>query len=132
MLRSSHVHNFRIGAVVAAVVLTAVQAQADPETLSDLRPAETDLREYLRCSAEAAQRLLGHDEAKACATAYMKVKLSFLPDVSLDEFNRLAPRQKAALNLVAYERYMQWSSRNAAELMALGGAPLSAPTLAAR
>ena len=132
MLRSSPILAVRIGAVVAATLLAAVPPHADPRAADDLGPAEPDLREYLRCSQEAMQRLLDHDEAEACALAYTKVKLSFLPGVSLDDFNRLAPREKAAMNLVAYERYVRWSARNTAGVAGSGGAAISASTPAAR
>ena len=40
--------------------------------------------------------------------------------------------EKAAMNLVAYERYTRWLARNAADVANSGGAAISASTPAAR
>jgi hypothetical protein len=75
-------------------------------------------------------RLLSFDEAATCAGAYMRIKLSFLPGVGLDDFEGLPPQAKAAVNLDAYRRYLEWRLEKPAEVDDLTNAPLSSSTLA--
>jgi hypothetical protein len=103
----------------AHVTLAAMPGAARAQGTDHLGPAASDLRAHVACSVEAERRVLAPDEAAACSTAYMKVKLSFVPGIGLDEFERLPPREKAAVNLLAYDRYLDWSSRRPAEIAAL-------------
>ena len=112
------------------VALAATSASADPSRSGDVRPDEADLRYYFDCSKVAATRLLSFEEATGCARTFMRIKLSFVPGVGLDDFDRLPPREKAAVNLVGYRRYMDWVSENSAEVEALRNALLSSSTLA--
>lgn len=116
---------------VLLVAMAAASASADPSRPGDVRPDEADLRYYFDCSKVAATRLLSFEEATGCARTFMRIKLSFVPGVGLDDFDRLPPREKAAVNLVGYRRYMDWVSENAAEVEALRNAPLSSSAFAA-
>lgn len=118
-MRSSLRHAVPMRAGIAAALLAAAPAHADPPCPGQVRPAEAELRQYLHCSGEAARRLLGPGEAEACVMAHTRVKLAFLPGMTPSAFGRLPPPQKAALNLIAHERFVAWSARNAAEIAGL-------------
>ena len=109
------------------VLLAAASSSADPSLPG---PDEADLRHHFDCSRTATVRLLRLDEATGCARAFMRIKLAFVPGVGLDDYERLPPRQKAAVNLVGYRRYLAWRSENSADLEALRQAPPSSSAFA--
>lgn len=105
---------------LALVLLALVPLPANPEPRhGDAEPDAVDLRTYLKCSAAAEGRLLGFDEAALCSTVFMRIKLSFVPDIDLDKFNRLPPKEKSAVDRLGYGRYLDWKQRNAAGFYAL-------------
>lgn len=126
------------GALTAPIVvsffllamLAAASASAEDSRLGHTGPDEADLRYFLECSELAKMHLLSFDEAESCTRAYMKIKLSFVPGVGLDNFDGLSPQEKAAINVVGYRRYMEWRLQNAARVDALTTAPLSAAVFA--
>lgn len=75
-------------------------------------------------------RLMSFDEAVTCAGVYTRIKLAFLRDVDLDDYEGLPPQVKAAANLEAYRRYLEWRLENPAEIDAMTNAPFSSSTLA--
>jgi predicted ATP-dependent protease len=68
---------------------------------------------------DAEAGLLGFDEAAFCSTVFMKIKLSFVPDIDLDTFNSLEPAEKSAINRLGYRLYLDWKEANADEFDAL-------------
>jgi hypothetical protein len=115
---------------VLLAVMTAASASADPSRPRNVGPDEADLRHYFDCSKVATMRLLSLDEATGCARVFMRIKLSFVPGVGLNDFDRLPLQEKAAVNLVGYRRYVEWLSENSGEVEDLRNAPLSSSTLA--
>lgn len=111
-------------------MLAAASASAEDSRLGHTGPDEADLRYFLECSELAKMHLLSFDEAESCSRAYMKIKLSFVPGVGLDDFDGLSPQEKAAINVVGYRRYVEWRLLNAARVDALTTAPLSSSVLA--
>ncbi len=107
------------------VLLVAANSSADPSRPERVGPDEVDLRRHFDCSKLASTRLLSLDEATACSRAFMRIKLAFVPGVGLDDYDRLPPREKAAVNLVGYRRYLEWRSESSAEFEALMHAPPS-------
>ena len=98
------------GLLVSA--LSALPAQSEPYGSPD--PA--DLRIYIFCSDVAAQRPLGFEEAVACGHVFDRVKLAFVPGVTPEEFRALKTRERAAVNLVGYQRFREWFDANPDEI----------------
>ena len=132
MHRFSQFHAGNFSRCLAVAGLAALPAAADPKPHPDVRPAAADLRDHLACAQEAARRVLGFDEARVCATAYMRVKLAFVPGLELDDFERLPPEDRAAINRLAYARYVAWRAANPAETAAIADAPSPHSTFASR
>jgi hypothetical protein len=107
-----------IGAAWVLLTLAAPLAFSEPLP-SGSGPDIADLRTYLECSVAAEVGLLAFDEAAFCSTVFMKVKLSFLPDVDLDRFNSLQPHEKFAIDHLGYKLYLDWKEQNAKEFDAL-------------
>jgi ubiquitin len=135
----SHSQKYRagIGAVTGLLILSALlaawatpSAAAEPLPLVPTGPDQADLRYYFDCSNEASMRLMSFDEAVTCAGVYTRIKLAFLRDVDLDDYEGLPPQVKAAANLEAYRRYLEWRLENPAEIDAMTNAPFSSSTLA--
>jgi hypothetical protein len=60
----------------------------------------------------------------------MRIKLSFLPGVGFDGFVGLSPEEKAVVNTVGYQRFMEWRLLNTAQVDALTTSPLSSSVFA--
>lgn len=74
-------------------------------------PAQPDfdlLTRYEACSSIAAERGLPPNEARECAGSYMLLKLSFLPEINLEDFNALKPAERHTVNQDAYAAYRAW------------------------
>ncbi len=95
-----------------------------------LGPDPADLGLHLQCSEAAERRVLSFDEAAACSQAFLRIKLSFVPDVGIDRFQALPTEERAAINLVAYQRYRAWYHQNPAAIAAIRDAIPSTSTLA--
>jgi hypothetical protein len=108
----------RIAAAVVLLGLAPLPSSSEPLEGS-LGPDATDVRTYLECSVASEVGLLGFDEAALCSTVFMKIKLSFLPDVDLDTFNTLEPTEKSAFDRLGYRLYLDWKDEHADEIDAL-------------
>jgi hypothetical protein len=115
VLRSGTLH--LLSALVLIVILP-LPAHPEPRQINQ-DPDSEDLRIYLQCAQASNERLLGFDEAAFCSTAFTRIKLSFLPDMRLDTYNRLPPLEKSAVDRLGYARYLEWKRRNAAKIDAL-------------
>ena len=105
-------------------ILTGGSATAeDSPSENAAGPDKADLVHFLECSETARMHVLSLEEAANCLRTYMRIKLSFVPGVNLDDFESLSPSERAAVNLVGYRRYMEWRSRNAAAVEALATVP---------
>ncbi|MEM8973792.1 MAG: hypothetical protein AAGD43_17165 [Pseudomonadota bacterium] len=98
-----------IGAPTSAI---SSDAQTEPRAASlsagISAPDQNYLRAYRTCAREAEVRQLSHAEATACLDAYTRLKLSFLPEVSFDDYARLAPEERWTVNQRAYAAYSGW------------------------
>ena len=119
------------GAIVAATIvlnlivldanrsdLMAIAEQSDlcqglhcPTDMDAPNPPAALVAAYLRCSDAASQRMLNRQEAEECATMYLRLKLSFLPDVTLKSFRELSAPQRADANRRGYRRYLTWKQQ---------------------
>ena len=78
-------------------------------TFSDTaEPSDVLVDAYMRCSDAATHRVLNRFEAEECATSYLRLKLSFLPDVTLSSYKEMSAAQRAEANRRGYQRYMDW------------------------
>lgn len=71
-------------------------------------PPETLVRGYMSCSEAATERVLSRVEAMDCATKYLQLKLSFLPDVAFENYSKLSAGQRAEANRRGYLYYLLW------------------------
>ena len=125
---------FAAAAGLAGVVMFGATAScavaAEPPASVRATPDPADLGLYLECSEAAQRRALGFEEAAACSLAFLRIKLSFVPEVGLDRFQSLPPQEKAAINLVGYRRFKAWFDENPALIEAIRSARPPASTLA--
>jgi hypothetical protein len=111
-------------------MLAAAPATAQDSRLRYVGPDEADIRYIFECSELAKMHLLSFDDAADCTRAYMRIKLSFLPGVGFDDFAGLSPEEKAVVNTVGYQRFMEWRLINTAQVDALTTTPLSSSIFA--
>jgi hypothetical protein len=107
-------HLFSLAA--SLVVLATTTAAADPVSHNAIGPDEADLRVYLECSRSADTSLLAFDEAGICSRVFLRIKLSFVPGMTLDAFDQLSLEEKTAVNTLGYLRYLDWKAANATRL----------------
>jgi hypothetical protein len=96
---------------ISALALTLITHSA----LADDPPAPppADLDAYLECEAIASHRLLPPNIAAICSQAFMRVKLSFLPNTDQMAYSKLAPKERAQTNARGYAAYLKWRDDNA-------------------
>ena len=63
---------------------------------------------YRQCSDEAGRRAMQRDEVLACSTIYLRLKLSFLDDVSYEDYANLDATERASANRAGYKAYQDW------------------------
>lgn len=90
-------------ALAAAGVVAGSAAPADPDGV--------DLAHFGTCADAASSRMLGQDEAQTCSAAFLRIKLSFVPGLSLESYGRLSPDERAAANRTGYEAFLDWRLR---------------------
>ncbi len=108
----------RTAAALVLLALVPLSANAEPFP-GGSGPDPTDLRTYLECSEASNVRLLGFDEAAFCSTVFLRIKLSFVPDIDLDTFNSLSPTEKSVVDRHSYRLYLDWKEQHADEIDAL-------------
>jgi hypothetical protein len=104
-----------VRAILLALCLGVVSVQsgaADPARLDTPGPDTDDLRLYLACASASNERMLGFNEAIVCSDAFQRIKLSFFPGVTPEEFALLPPREQSALSIEGYLRYRAWIEQN--------------------
>lgn len=67
---------------------------------------------YLMCSEAAEIRVLNASEIEGCTSVYMQVKLSFVPNIQIDDYQRATSTQRASLNQQGYAGYLAWRVSN--------------------
>ncbi|MEM0949272.1 MAG: hypothetical protein AAGK37_17875 [Pseudomonadota bacterium] len=84
-------------------------------TAEDL-PSHPDMKFLVlhkSCNATAAKRRMSAGEAQFCAANYLRLKLSFLPDVDLEWFYALGFAERHAVNQEGYAAYLAWQNLHA-------------------
>ncbi len=71
-------------------------------------PDQALLAAYETCSGAAEVRLLSISEASLCANTYLRLKLSFLPDVNLEEFRSLPALERWEIQQQGYRALLDW------------------------
>lgn len=71
-------------------------------------PTRADLESYAECAASATTHMLDSGEARRCADAYLRIKLSFLSGISPDHYKTLPPLKRAKANEAGYAAYLNW------------------------
>ena len=71
-------------------------------------PERGDLESYAECAASAQTHVLDPGTARWCADAYLRIKLSFLPEIGPDQYQALPPHQRARANTADYAAYLDW------------------------
>ena len=92
---------------------------AESNTNQPARPDLSDLRTYLTCNAMAEVRPLSFEEAAACSVAFERLKLSFVSNMSLNQFNGLPVAQRADLSVQGYKALRNWLELNSTEVQLL-------------
>jgi len=110
----------KISLASAAMMFLTAASAADAESVNGRAvPDPDDLRFYVGCNALAEERPLSYGEAADCSVVIQRLKLSFVPDMSLETFNGLAPAERARINLAGYRAFRQWIAENATDMQAL-------------
>ena len=66
------------------------------------------LAQYETCSKEAESRVLTFDEATACSAHYLRLKLSFLPDMDAVAFEALPIAERWEVQKRGYAALVAW------------------------
>lgn len=112
-----------ITSLVASLLLgSAVSAEtADPFRLPPGATAEQTeaarralYRVHMTCTAAANDHLLNPAEARVCAEAFLRLKLTFLPASDIERFETLSPSARAYANRAGYDAYRAWLHRHTA------------------
>ena len=93
-----------------APIKTGSVLAKDPHLVS---PDENLLTSYELCSESAEFRVLSRAEAESCSEDYLKLKLSFLPGVELDQFRSLPAAEQWEIQQRAYFALLEWREREA-------------------
>ena len=117
-------------AFILAGLLLLDSAVATAAADRNAGPDAADLRHVSACTKMATTRILSVDEAAGCARAFLRIKLSFLPEIGPDDFDRLPLRERAEVNRLGYLRYLEWCRDNAGKVEGLCNAPLTSPDIA--
>lgn len=107
--------------VISASVALAAYALSEPGTSTAMAadallppnavaPDPAYLAAYQDCSEQAEKRILSHAEAAQCLDAYLRLKLSFLPDMNMGAFLQLDPEDRWAVNMRGYDAYVAWKA----------------------
>ena len=67
---------------------------------------------YLMCSEAAEVRVLNASEIESCTSIYTQVKLSFVPDIQVYDYQRATVAERATLNQQGYAGYLAWRASN--------------------
>ncbi|WP_039016873.1 hypothetical protein [Halocynthiibacter namhaensis] len=67
---------------------------------------------YLMCSETAETRVLDRSEVETCTSLYMEVKLGFVPDVDVEEYDTMTTTERAEINQQGYAGYVAWRVAN--------------------
>ena len=67
---------------------------------------------YLMCSEAAEVRMLDASEVEVCTALYLEVKLGFVPDVGIHEYQLMSAIERAETNQQGYEGYVAWRASN--------------------
>lgn len=68
---------------------------------------------YFFCSEAAEVRVLDRSEVAACVETYNEVKLSFVPNIDMAQFQAMDASRRAEVNLLGYAAFSEWRSENA-------------------
>jgi hypothetical protein len=101
----------RAKAFALGILATSPAAAGDELGISGWQgpvPSASDLAVYIRCSDVAAERLLSFEEAQICGLTFLRIKLSFLPDVDIERYRGMSAAQKAEANRRGYAAYRAW------------------------
>ncbi len=63
------------------------------------------------CSQAARRSVLSPGEAALCARAFLELKLSFLPGMTLDRYESLAAAERVSANRAGYAAFRDWVDR---------------------
>ena len=67
---------------------------------------------YFLCSEAAEVRVLSRAEVDTCTSIYTEVKLGFLPDIDLAEYQSMSATARAEVNQRGYAAYVEWRAEN--------------------
>lgn len=95
---------------LAAAFSFAPPDREKPETGTErvTRPDKEFLAIHQECSQAAEKRLLSMAKAENCSKNYLRLKLSFLPDIGVEEFESLSPIERRKIQNRAYSAFRAW------------------------
>ncbi|MGY3437902.1 MULTISPECIES: hypothetical protein [unclassified Marinovum] len=77
------------------------------------------LRVYVMCMEFARVQIMDQRHVTLCAASYQAIKLGFVPDMSVDRFQRLDVKSRAAVNQRGYLAWLAWSAAHSDQIAAL-------------
>jgi len=95
-------------ATAFVVLASGTLAQTKTSGSTDFEPDMEDLQLYLACNALAESRPLSFGEAAACSIAIQRLKLSFVSNLSLEDYDRLPVEKQADANIRGYRAFRAW------------------------
>lgn len=69
---------------------------------------------HLFCNAVAEMGPLSHGEAHECSANFEELKVALNPNLSMRDYDRLSPRERAEAGVASYRYYRAWVVENAA------------------
>ena len=97
-------------ATFAAAVLfgSAASAQELPTRAEMERYRQSIYPQFMACSDLAAIQILSAQQGSACSELLLRLKLSFLPGVTLERYHQMKPKTRAIANEKGYAAYRAW------------------------
>ena len=82
--------------------------QTEMDEIRHLLPDPELLATYQSCSRSAEDRVLSPAEARHCSEIYLRLKLSFLPNVNPDVFQSLSVKERWEIQQRGYDALRAW------------------------
>lgn len=98
-------------AFVLAFFLDGLAARAD-DSPAYLQPDERQLRTHFICAESARVRPLDRAAIHVCSHVFQRLKIGFVPGMTIDRYDALSGEERARVNREGYMAWRAWVSAN--------------------